>query len=100
MIGLVVLTLATPLGMVAKGTAWGEWGAEELKKLLGFAPEELQRLGTMWNAKMPDYSVPVTSSAGHPMLGYLLSALAGVGIILLFTWLLGQWLTKGKRDAS
>ena len=30
-IGLAVLMIATPLGLLAAGTAWGEWGVEDFK---------------------------------------------------------------------
>ena len=36
---LVVLAFATPLGLLAAGTAWAEWGADELKEILGYVPQ-------------------------------------------------------------
>src|SRR4029079_11631204 len=30
LIGLVVLALLSPLGLLASGTAWGEWGSDEV----------------------------------------------------------------------
>lgn len=48
-IGLFILTLLTPLGVILPekfkaGGAWGEWGPEELEKLVGYVPEGLKRL--------------------------------------------------------
>ncbi|MCX6005812.1 MAG: cobalt transporter CbiM, partial [Chloroflexi bacterium] len=55
---LVVLAFATPLGLLAAGTAWGEWGAGELKNVLGYVPKGLESMADFWKAPIPDYSVP------------------------------------------
>ncbi|MEN6389502.1 MAG: PDGLE domain-containing protein [Syntrophomonas sp.] len=90
-LGLIVLVILCPLGLVATGTAFGEWSTEELIKEVGFIPQGLERLADTWShAPMPDYAVPgmegsFISSAG----GYIISALVGialvVGIITLFS---------------
>ena len=36
--GIGVLILLTPIGALAPGTAWGEWGGAELKAAIGYAP--------------------------------------------------------------
>ncbi len=81
---IAVLILLTPLGLLATGTAWGEWGADEIKEVvsngsaLGFIPEEMKS-GINFEAIMPDYSV-----AGIPeAAGYILSAVAGVAVLLI-----------------
>ncbi|MGD0919371.1 MAG: hypothetical protein ABSB22_23255 [Thermodesulfobacteriota bacterium] len=48
-IGLFILALLTPLGVILPekfnaGDAWGEWGPETLEKLLGYVPDGLKRL--------------------------------------------------------
>jgi cobalt/nickel transport system permease protein len=43
--GLGALILLTPIGALAPGTAWGEWGSEELKAAIGYAPANLEKLG-------------------------------------------------------
>jgi cobalt/nickel transport system permease protein len=41
-IGLLVLVLLSPLGLLASGTAWGEWGADEVgAEQIGFHLREL-----------------------------------------------------------
>lgn len=90
-IALAVLVILTPLGLLAAGTAWGEWGLEELKELgLGFIPQGLERLGSLWNAPIPDYAIPFLGDT----VGYIVSAILGVGILVALFWFVG-WL--GER---
>jgi len=79
--GLICLT---PLGLLATGTAWGEWGTAEIQDVvtggtsLGFIPEGMAN-GFSFEALMPDYSV-----TGLPeVFGYVLSALLGVAILII-----------------
>ncbi|WP_297425848.1 cobalt transporter CbiM [Clostridium sp.] len=80
-----ILILATPLGLLAKGTAWGEWGAEEFKSLIGFIPKGMED-GVKFNSPMPGYSFEFLQG----YLGYILSALAGVIIIFIIFKVLGK----------
>ncbi|MFW2491512.1 cobalt transporter CbiM [Clostridium chromiireducens] len=73
-----ILILATPIGLLANGTAWGEWGSEEVKNLVGFVPEGMEK-GVQFNSLIPDYSFGFLKE----YLGYILSALIGVTIILI-----------------
>lgn len=90
-IALAVLVILTPLGLLATGTAWGEWGSEELEELgLGFIPQGLESLGMLWNAPIPDYAIPFLGDT----VGYIVSAILGVGLLVAIFWLVG-WL--GER---
>ncbi len=94
---LGVLVVASPLGLLAPGTAWGEWGAEELAELgLGFVPEGLERLGSLWGAPIPDYDLP---ALGNASLAYILSAAVGIAVTVLVVWLLAT-LLAGRRGAE
>jgi len=73
---LGVLALLTPLGLLAQGTAFGEWSSEELKKSLGFVPKGLAKLKSLWAAPLAGYSFGFLGGA----VGYLLSALFGIGL--------------------
>lgn len=83
--GLVAaLIILTPLGLLATGTAWGEWGTDELStvisggKVLGYVPEGM-RNGFSFEAIMPDYVI-----SGLPdTAGYVLSAAAGAAILII-----------------
>ena len=89
---LVVLAFATPLGLLAAGTAWGEWGADELKEMLGYVPKGLESMGDFWKAPIPDYSIPGMGDVP----GYILSALIGLAIVGLLVWLLARWIGHKK----
>ncbi|MFQ6014004.1 MAG: cobalt transporter CbiM [Anaerolineae bacterium] len=95
-VGLALLVLLTPLGLLAAGTAWGEWGTDELRDGLGlgFIPRGLAEWGSRWSAPIPDYTVPGLGQVP----GYLLSAVAGILLVVASIWLVGQLLGKRGRD--
>ncbi|HWT76979.1 MAG TPA: cobalt transporter CbiM [Mobilitalea sp.] len=81
---IAALICLTPLGLLATGTAWGEWGTDEIKEsvfggnVLGFVPKGMSD-GIKFDAIMPDYAI-----SGLPdIAGYLLSAAAGVAILII-----------------
>lgn len=107
---LAVVLLLTPLGILASGTAWGEWGAKDFSDAAGraqmaaasgqvappaAAPSGLARWAQVWTAPLPDYAPHFVKSAGC---GYLLSAMFGVGLILAIVWL-AQRVTE-RRDRT
>lgn len=88
---IVALICLTPIGLIASGTAWGEWGADEINdvtvggKALGFVPQGMKN-GFSFNAIMADYGVK-----GLPdIAGYILSAVAGVAILLILFKVIGS----------
>lgn len=96
---IIALICLTPLGLLATGTAWGEWGADEIKDVvsggntLGFVPEGMQN-GFNFEAIMPDYSIN-----GLPeIVGYILSAVAGVAIMVILFKIIGS-IKKGKSGS-
>ena len=97
---MAVLIIFTPLGLLASGTAWGEWGVEEMASLvsngkaLGYTPAGMEK-GFSLASLFPDYSM-----AGMPeWIGYILSAVVGVAIIVIFFKLLAGS-KKDKIDFS
>ena len=96
-VGLICLT---PLGLLATGEAWGEWGVDEIKnvvtggKELGYVPEGMQN-GFSFGGIMPDYSVN-----GLPeVVGYILSAIAGVALMIILFKILKS-LKKNKPGSG
>ncbi|OGP65933.1 MAG: hypothetical protein A3K22_06065, partial [Deltaproteobacteria bacterium RBG_16_42_7] len=89
-IGLIILIILTPLGLLAKGTAWGEWASEELIALLGYVPEGLKGLEGLWTSLMPDYNIPGFNSHAKSAVGYIISAALGSSIIVLIIYLAGK----------
>ena len=96
-IGLILLIILAPLGLLAVGETFGEWGSEELKEKLGFVPQGLEKLTGIWSAPMPDYALPggkgnesMTLSAA----AYILSALIGVVVCGGLLYLTGKKVAK------
>jgi cobalt/nickel transport system permease protein len=109
-IRLAVLMLLTPLGILAAGTAWGEWGAKDfsdpqIRQQMAAAssnvappseqPQGLARLSRLWSAPFPQYA---PSFVRRPAFGYLMSAWFGSGLILGFFLLIGSM--AGRREAN
>ena len=92
---LGVAILLTPLGLLAPGTAWGEWGADEMKGLIGYVPAGMARLGALYTAAMPDYAPAFIK---NPYLAYIVAAVVGTALIVGLTWLVGWLLTRGGSD--
>lgn len=92
---VAALMVASPLGLLVAGTAWGEWQAADFTNPLSRAaiaagsgnaappdsvPEGLAQLSSLWTAPFPGYAPAFLHSASF---GYLLSALFGGGLIIL-----------------
>ncbi|MFY9728197.1 MAG: cobalt transporter CbiM [Bryobacteraceae bacterium] len=101
-VGLGALLVLTPLGILATGSAWGEWMARDFSNpavrheiaASSFqhaaprrAPEGLARLSQVWTAPFARYAPPYIRSAAF---GYLLSAMFGAGLVLLICLMLGR----------
>lgn len=84
---LIVLVILTPLGLLASGTAWGEWGSDEISEIAGFTPNGMLHFPISWGGIMPDYSIPgIGDSLAQQASAYILSAVIGILLILiLFT---------------
>ena len=83
---LGALILATPLGLLAEGTAWGEWGVDEIAATgAGYTPAGMLN-GFSLKALVPDYSF-----AGLPeWFGYILSAVIGAAALIIVFRLIGD----------
>ena len=109
-IRLAALMLLTPLGILAAGTAWGEWSARdyaspEMRQKIASAsanvappvvqPHGLEKLSALWSAPFPQYAPPFVR---HPAFGYVMSAIFGSGLIVgcfgLISWIFAK---RGKR---
>jgi len=105
-IRLALLMLLTPLGILAAGTAWGEWGTRDfadpqMRQQITAAsgdiapparePQGLARLSALWSAPFPQYAPPFVR---RPAFGYVMSAVFGSGLILgcflLIAWMAGE----------
>ncbi len=79
---IAMLIALVPLGLLADGTAWGEWGAEEIQEATGisYVPQKIAR-GWSMQTLFPDYSMN-----GLPeSMAYILSAVIGTALaVILF----------------
>ncbi|MBI5575783.1 MAG: cobalt transporter CbiM [Deltaproteobacteria bacterium] len=96
-IGIGALVVLTPLGLIASGSAWGEWTAEELKTLIGFTPAKLKQLEGMWPGLMSNYNMTGWDSPMMSAFGYILAAAAGVSAIATVSFIVSRFISAGKR---
>jgi cobalt/nickel transport system permease protein len=109
-VGLAALLVMSPVGLLAAGTAWGEWAPEDFHDPEsraeiaaasggvdpGDPPSGLQELAAFWTAPIPDYAPSFLRS---PELGYVLSGMVGTGLVILFC-LGGGWLSRTVRRSN
>ena len=115
-LGLAALLILTPLGILAVGSAWGEWSARDFsdpqvrREIAAashnqapppVAPRGLERLSTIWTAPLSRYAPSFIRGAAF---GYLVSAMVGVGLIIVLALLLNGLLARlpaaaGRRRA-
>lgn len=96
-IGLILLMILAPLGLLAAGETFGEWGSGELKEKLGYVPQGIERLSSIWSAPLTGYALPGSESVGSGPLSagaYLLSAIIGVVVCGGLLYLIGKRLAK------
>ena len=89
---LIALVVLSPLGLLAEGTAFGEWSAEELAEMMNNVPAGIEN-GFSFEALFSDYTIPGTNIA----VGYILSAITA----LLIFYILGKMIrTMNGAKAS
>ena len=100
-IGIGALMLLSPLGLIVPyhfkaGSAWGEWGLDEIQKQRGYVPQGLQRLSELWKAPLPDYAFHGWEGKDlfSMSVAYLISAIIGIAIIAGVVLLIGKVLVK------
>ena len=99
--GIAVLIMLSPLGLILPGyfkagSAWGEWGADEVQKLAGYLPSGLAELSSLWNAPFPDYAFKGCREKAlwHSGVAYILSAVLGITVIVILALFAGKMLAR------
>ena len=107
-IAVAALMLLTPLGILAAGTAWGEWSPSQLAKAAAVqtpaakfadpaapaaAPAGLEKLAKLWTAPFPAYAPGFVRSRAF---GYFLSAMFAVGFLLAVSLFLQRFLERRR----
>lgn len=100
-IGIASLIILSPLGLLLpeyfkSGGAWGEWGTDAIKDLVGYIPQGLKKLSNFWSAPMPDYVFKgwEEKSLPHLSFAYIISAIGGIAIIVIVVSFIGRILAK------
>ena len=123
-IGITLLLVCTPLGLLATGKAWGEWSAEEVGEEVGYIPEGMERYSGTWSGILPDYRLPEGNKAEEAGSGtgetagsdnsgtsgavsleearestpaYLISAIVGLALVSLTAMFASRLLTRSRR---
>lgn len=98
-IGILILAAATPLGLIATGTAWGEWGTDEVQEMLGYVPEGLEKFSQSWSALIPDYSIPgLEEGFLQSSVGYMAAAVIGIIVICAIMLLSSKFILKKETN--
>lgn len=85
--GIITMVILTPIGLIATGTAWGEWSGDELKESIGYIPQGFEKFSEILSAWMPDYSIPgLEGSFLNSSIGYIASAVVGISLITIVTY--------------
>lgn len=71
------LILLVPIGLIASGSAWGEWSVDEISNRLGYLPKGFLN-GFNFNSIIPDYTIAGFTDVS----GYIISAI--IGVVLIF----------------
>jgi len=102
-LGIGILILLSPLGLILPerfqaGDAWGEWGADAMKELIGYIPQGLENLSVLWSAPLPDYAFKGWEAKGlsHLSLAYVFCAILGIAVTALMMLLVGRFLVKKR----
>jgi len=98
---IILLVILSPLGIIIPyflkaGSAWGEWGPEELKELIGYVPTGLERLSSLGKPLFPDYNFKGWEEMPliHQSISYIVTGFIGIGIVAGITFLLGKILSR------
>lgn len=98
---IVVLIVLSPLGLLLPEyfkaqDAWGEWGIDTVKELVGYIPQGLEKLSSFWSAPLPDYAFKAWEKKGltHLSLVYIISAVVGIAVVVLVVLLIAKLLLR------
>jgi hypothetical protein len=103
-VGIGVLILLSPLGLLLPdhfkaGDAWGEWGTDAFKEMIGYIPAGLEKLSSVWSAPIPDYAFKgwEEKGLGDLSFAYIFSAVLGIAITAIVVFLLGKMLVNKEE---
>ena len=99
-IGLLIMALLTPLGTLLPKKfnaedAWGEWGTDKLRQLIGYVPEGLKKLAGLWKAPVPDYNFGgEDATITVQVISYVVSGLLGIAACTLVALMVSRLIRR------
>ena len=103
-ISIGILIILSPLGLILpyylkSGSAWGEWGADEIKKLVGYIPHGFAKLSNLWTAPIPDYAFKGWGEKGlsHLSFAYIFSAILGIAVTAGIVFIISKFLVRKEN---
>lgn len=111
-LAVAVLMILSPFGLISAGTAWGEWRPADFShpeqraaiaiasanvSPPALAPEGMRRLSSIWTAPLSGYAPEFLKSEA---VGYLFSAMVGVGFLLLVAIVVNAATHRSKGSAE
>ncbi len=99
---LLLMVLLSPLGLLANGSAFGEWGAQDIKTQIehllrrpGYVPPGMARFEKGYHGLLPDYAQPET---GMNIWGYIAAGFLGTAAIAGLLLLTGRlWMRHEEQ---
>jgi len=77
---LIIMLVLTPFGLISEYPAWGEWGIEEFRGLVGYIPAGMQNAGIQ--APIPDYEFGGMNSIFSTLISAMIGIVASFGFFL------------------
>ena len=105
-VGLGIMALISPIGLILPekfkaDDAWGEWGTDTIKEMLGYVPKGLERLSSLWNPPLPNYGFGGENAAPAAQYGaYIVSGILGIALVWLTVLLINKTVLKQKEDGQ
>ena len=62
-----------------------------MRSTLGYVPNWLGKVGSLWTASMPAYAPPFIA---NPLVGYLVAAVLGSALVIGVAWAVGKLLSR------
>lgn len=81
LLALACIAALTPVGLIASGSAWGEWDIDSIRQMVGYAPTGIERAPSPLAAPLADYALPGASNPGVQVFGYVVCALVGMASV-------------------
>lgn len=89
---ILIAIILTPFGLIAQGSAWGEWNVDEIKAMVGFVPQSIEHTKPLIEAIIPDYEISGVGAIASTWISAI------IGAILVFMVMLG--IKKSAKRAS